>query len=64
MSTALPQAAQIWRKLPSDRRQRLIVLIGRLALRRLSATAPVEAHHDPRNTTPPRDDGQDPGSSS
>ena len=64
MSAAVPQAAPIWRKLPSDRRQRLIVLIGRLALRRLSVTAPVEAHHDPCNAAPPCDVGQDPGASS
>lgn len=64
MSAALPQAAQIWRRLPSDRRQQVIVLIGQLALRCLPATAPTEAHHDPRNTRPARDVGQDPGVSS
>jgi hypothetical protein len=61
MSTGPPHASMMWRKLPSDRRHKLIVLIGRLAIRCLHAAAAAkEADHDPPIRAGASSTGQDP----
>jgi hypothetical protein len=51
MAEAIPPRAPSWSDLPSERRARLIVVIGRLAARRL-ATLAEEAAHEPRPCAP------------
>jgi hypothetical protein len=61
MSTGPPHAPMMWRKLPSDRRHQLIVLVGQLALRRLhAAAAATETDHDPPIHAGANATGQDP----
>jgi hypothetical protein len=61
MSTSPPRAPMMWRKLPSDHRHKLIVLVGRLAIRCLHAAAAAkEADHDPPIRTRASRTGQDP----
>ncbi len=51
----------MWRKLPSDRRHKVIVLVGRPALRRLrAAVAAKEADHDPPIVAGTNATGQNP----
>jgi hypothetical protein len=51
----------MWRKLPSDHRHKLIVLVGRLAIRCLHAAAAAnEADHDPPIRADASSTGQDP----
>jgi hypothetical protein len=65
MSTGPPHAPRLWRKLPSDRRHKLIVLVGQLALRRLHAAAAAkEAEHDLSTRPDISSTGQDPRSPS
>jgi hypothetical protein len=45
MSTGKPREQMSWRELPTDRRRKLAVLVGRLAVRCLQAAA-QEADHD------------------
>ncbi len=47
MSTGKPREQMTWRELPTDRRRKLAVLVGRLAARCLHSTAEAkEADHD------------------
>ena len=47
MSTGKPREQMTWRELPTDRRRKLAVLVGWLAVRCLQAAAAAqEADHD------------------